>query len=172
MLFFLYIDSFIYIDSFYFIATYKLIYKLYYKIYVFAKLAFSSELIREISNCGSIFFLIDSINFSSPPLKRYRPNRGNFCAEISIRARNQVQVHRTIPHRLFRKRFALIIQMSLHAAEIIASYVAPLLSTTSLRDANRQCKRIYLKKSGSSQLMSPILLPHQSTNKLYFNLIF
>jgi len=35
--------------------------------------------------------------------------------------------------------------MSLRAAEIIASYVAPLLSTTSLRDTNQRCKR-YLKK--------------------------
>lgn len=128
---------------------------------MFAELVFSSELIRSTLNCGLSFFPTNSINFSSAPLKRYRPNRGNFYAEISIRAHNQVQVHQTIPHRLFRKRFALIIQMNLRAAEIIASYVAPLLSTTSLRDANRQYKRIYLKKSGSGQLISPILLPHQ-----------
>jgi len=106
-----------------------------------------SFLVR-INSRTSNFDPTDPINFFSATLKWNCPNRGNFCAGISIRAHNRVQVHRTIPHGLFRRHFALIIQMSLHAAEIIASYVAPLLSTTSLRDANRQCKRIYLKKSG------------------------
>lgn len=132
--------------------------------------------------CVSISFLVriksrtsnfdptDPINFSSAPLKRNCPNRGNFYASISIRAHNRVQVHRTIPHGLFRRHFALIIQMSLHAAEIIASYVAPLLSTTSLRDANRQCKRIYLKKSGKVAIW-PTFLPYRLANKLHFNLL-
>lgn len=89
---------------------------------------------------------MDSINFSSAPLKRNCPNRGNFCTGIYIRARNRVQVHRTIPHRLFRRRFALIIQMSLRAAEIIASYAAPLLSTTSLRGTLANNVREYIWK--------------------------
>lgn len=73
--------------------------------------------------CVSIGFLVrinsrtlnfdptDPINFSSAPLKRNCPNHGNFYASISIRAHNRVQVHRTIPHGLFRRHFALIIQM-------------------------------------------------------------